>query len=64
MKVLEVASLEEYLDQTIKSFKEKVEQIHSLEQSVMELVDLDGSFHGKGAESIKFFYESNHKPFL
>ncbi|NRG29381.1 LXG domain-containing protein [Bacillus circulans] len=64
MKVLEVASLEEYLDQTIKSFKEKVEQIHSLEQSVMELVDLDGSFHGKGAESIKFFYESSHKPFL
>ncbi|AYV69407.1 hypothetical protein C2I06_22590 [Niallia circulans] len=64
MKVLEVASLEEYLDQTIKSFKEKVEQIHSLEQSVMELVGLDGSFHGKGAESIKFFYESSHKPFL
>ena len=64
MKVLEVASLEEYLSQTIKSFNEKVEQIHSLEQSVMELVGLDGSFQGKGAESIKFFYESSHKPFL
>ncbi|WP_249596495.1 LXG domain-containing protein [Peribacillus frigoritolerans] len=63
MKVLDVSSLLVSLDQTVNSIEKKIEGIEVIEKSIQELVKLDDSFKGKGAESIKFFYKSCHLPF-
>jgi len=64
MKVLDVSDLHASLDDTIQAVTEKIEGLEAIEKSIAELIDLEGSFTGKGATAIKSYYQSCHQPFL
>ena len=64
MKVLDVSNVHISLDETIQAINEKIEGLEAIEKSIVELINLDGSFTGKGAEAIKSYYQSYHQPFL
>lgn len=64
MKVLDVSDLHASLDETIQAINEKIEGLEAIEKSIAELIDLNGSFTGKGATAIKSYYQSCHQPFL
>ncbi|WP_110114275.1 LXG domain-containing protein [Bacillus sp. CGMCC 1.16541] len=64
MKVLDVSSLHASLEETMQAIDEKVESLEVIEASIVELINSNDSFNGKGAEAIKLFYQSCHQPFL
>lgn len=64
MKVLDVSDLHTSLDETIQAVNKKMEELEAIEKSIIELINLDGSFTGKGAAAIKSYYQSCHQPFL
>lgn len=64
MRVLDVSNLEQGTEETIRAIQEKIKSMDTIEKTIRDLISLDDSFKGKGAEAIKSFYEDCHHPFL
>lgn len=64
MKVLDVSSLDAYLDQLEKSNHEKKESLNEIQRSINALVNLESTFTGEGADAIKSYFSSCHLPLI
>lgn len=64
MKTLEVKSLLSGIDSSIQTINDHQEQMTQIATDLKAFLSLEETFSGKGADSIKSFYEECHVPLL
>ncbi|MDQ0213945.1 putative ribonuclease toxin of YeeF-YezG toxin-antitoxin module [Oikeobacillus pervagus] len=64
MKVLEVSSLQEGIDQIIQRIESSFGQISAIQRAVRDFYQLDEALKGEGGKAIRHFYNECHQPFL
>lgn len=64
MKVLEVSSLHQGIQQLIDCIEKQYTEMNGVLAAVNELISLEDAFKGEGGKAIRTFYEECHKEFI
>ncbi|WP_299515428.1 T7SS effector LXG polymorphic toxin [uncultured Rummeliibacillus sp.] len=63
-KVLDVAGIQNGIEKTLKSLKNKQKEIDAIETAVQGILALEDAFKGKSADAMRNYYREVHLPFI
>nr|WP_255473147.1 T7SS effector LXG polymorphic toxin [Rummeliibacillus sp. SL167] len=63
-KVLDVAGLQNGIEKTLKSLKNKQTEMAEIKKAVQGILALEDAFKGKSGEAIRNYYQEVHLPFI
>ena len=63
-KVLDVAGIQNGIEKTLKSLKNKQKEIAAIETAVQGILALEDAFKGKSADAMRNYYREVHLPFI
>ncbi|MGG0658087.1 T7SS effector LXG polymorphic toxin [Rummeliibacillus pycnus] len=63
-KVLDVTGLQNGIEETLKSLKNKQNEIAEVETAVQGIIALEDAFKGKSGDAVRNYYKEVHLPFI
>ncbi|MGM9966254.1 MAG: T7SS effector LXG polymorphic toxin, partial [Rummeliibacillus sp.] len=63
-KILDVAGIQNGIEKTLKSLKNKQKEIDAIETAVQGILALEDAFKGKSADAMRNYYREVHLPFI